>query len=224
MTQIVLFGIGKIAEVVFSFLADDPSVTVSGFTCDRAFRKADTFHGLPVAAFDEVETVFDPASHAMIVAIGYHDLNRLRAARCAEARAKGYRLASWVSPAAHVPSSCRIGENCLVMPGASLQPHASIGDDVFVWNNAVVGHHASVAAHGWIASNATLSSEVRMESFCFVGVNAAIGHNLSVGEANLIGAGAILTRDTPPSSVYIAAETPRFRLDSDRFMRIARLV
>ena len=224
MTKIVLFGIGKIADVVFSFLADDPRVSVAGFTCDRSYRTSETLYGLPVAAFDEVESIFDPSAHAMIIAIGYHDLNRIRAARCDEARAKGYRLTSWVSAAAHVPSSCRIGENCLVMPGAALQPHAAIGDDVFVWNNAVVGHHASVEPHCWIASNATISSDVTMKSFCFVGVNAAIGHNLTVGTANLIGAGCIITRDTPPSSVYIGAETPRYRLDSDRFMRIARMI
>ena len=40
----------------------------------------------------------------------------------------------------------------------------------------------------------------------------------------LIGAGAVITRSTQPKGVYIAGDTPRYRVDADRFMRIARMV
>jgi sugar O-acyltransferase (sialic acid O-acetyltransferase NeuD family) len=224
MTSLVIFGAGKIAEVVHDLLSADGQYAIAGFACDRDFITTPDKLGLPVVAFDEVEKRFPPAEHAMLVAIGYHDRNMVRAERCRLARQKGYRLASWVSPRAHVPKTCTIGENCLVMDGASLQPHARLGDDVFVWHGAVVGHHAAIGDHGWLASNCTVSSTATVEPHCFLGVNAAVGHGITIGARSILGAGAVITRSTAPDGVYIAPDTERFRLDSARFMKISRMV
>jgi sugar O-acyltransferase (sialic acid O-acetyltransferase NeuD family) len=224
MSRIVVFGAGKIAEVVHALLRDDPNHSIAAFTCDRDFITGREHQGLPVVPFEEVESAFPPASFAMLVAIGYQDINSLRAARCEQAREKGYRLMTWVSPRAHVPKGCIIGANCIVMDGASLQPQARLGDDVFVWNGAVVGHHATIGDHCWLASNCTISSTVVVEPYCFLGVNAAIGHGVTIGARSIIGAATVITRSTAPDGVYIARDTERFRLDSRRFVKIARIV
>lgn len=223
MTDIIVFGIGKIADVVVCLLEAQSGLTVRGFTCDRAFVTGQENHGRRVVPFDEIESAFPPATHRMLVAIGYHDLNRVRADRCRDAMAKGYDLVSWISPAAHVPASCSFGANCVVMPGAALQPYSRLGNGVFVWDNSVVGHHATIGDYCWLASNCTISSAGTLGARCFVGVNAAIGHNLDVGADSFISAGAVITRSAEPGGVYIAGDTPRYRLDSRRFMRIARM-
>jgi sugar O-acyltransferase (sialic acid O-acetyltransferase NeuD family) len=223
MTDIVIFGIGRISDVIVSLLAEQSELTIKGFTCDPEFLTSVESHGRRVIPFDKVAEEFSPRTHRILVAIGYHDLNRLREDRCREAMAKGYELVSWISPAAHVPASCAMGANCVVMPGAALQPYAQLGDDVFIWHNAVVGHHAMIGNHCWLASNCTISSSASLGERCFVGVNAAIGHNLTIGADSLIGAGAVITRSSEPSGVYIESDTPRYRLDSRRFMRIARM-
>jgi sugar O-acyltransferase (sialic acid O-acetyltransferase NeuD family) len=224
MTRILIFGAGKIAEVVHDLLSDDPHYSVAGFTCDRQFMTHNEKQGLPIVAFEEVENLFSPSAFAMIVAIGYQDINAVRADRCKQAREKGYRLESWISPRAHVPKNCVVGENCVVMDGASLQPKARLGDDVFIWNGAVVGHHATIGDHCWLASNCTISSTAIVEPFCFLGVNAAIGHGITIGASSIVGAGTVITHDTAPGGVYVVPDTPRLRLDSQRFMKISRIV
>jgi sugar O-acyltransferase (sialic acid O-acetyltransferase NeuD family) len=223
MTQIVIFGNGKIADVVHSSIGDSPEVSVAGFTCERAYIDRPRFHDLPVVPFEDVETAFPPARFAMLVAVGYQAVNSLRSERCEQARTKGYRLASWISPHAHAPKDCTVGANCFVMEGASLQPYCRLGDDVFVWSGAVVGHHASIGDHAWLASNCTVSSTARIGPHCFIGVNAAIGHGISIGARSIIGAGAIITHDTADDGVYVVPDTARFRLDSRRFGKITRL-
>ena len=224
MTQIVIFGAGKIADVMHTYLLGDPACSVAGFTCDPAFMTGSEFRGLPLVSFEDVKAVFPPASFTMLVAIGYQDLNRVRAERCRQARQKGYRLLSWVSPSAFVARGCTLGENCVVMEGAVLQPHAILGDDVFVWNGAVVGHHATIGDHCWLPSNCTISSAATVEPFCFLGVNAAIGHGVTIGPRSIIGAGTVITRSTAADGVYVAPDTERHRLSSDSFMKIARLI
>src|SRR5437588_6480588 len=116
--QVVIFGAGKIAEALHSYLVGDSNISVVGFTCDRAFATANEFRGIPLVPFDEVEISFPPATHAMLVAVGYQDLNDLRAKRCRQACEKGYRLISWLSPRAHVAHGCTVGTNTVVMDGA----------------------------------------------------------------------------------------------------------
>ncbi len=43
--------------------------------------------------FERVSELYPATDHDMIIAIGYHDLNRVRRARYTEAKAKGYRMA-----------------------------------------------------------------------------------------------------------------------------------
>ena len=224
MTKIVVFGAGKIADVVHASMAGDPKIEIAGFTCDPAFVTEKTKHGLPVVPFDAVERMFPSGDFAMFVAVGYHELNRLRAERCAAARAKGYRLVSWVSPRVSLDPSVTIGENCLVLEGASVQPFATLGDGVFVWSGAVVAHHANVGDYCWLASNSTVSSTTVLGPNCFLGVNVAIGHGLEIGARCIFGAGAVATRDTAPDGVYIAGDTERFRLDSAHFLKFAKLL
>lgn len=224
MRKIVLFGNGKIADVLHSLLDGDPQLSIAGFTCDRAFVTGDKLHDLPLVAFEDVETTFPPSDYEMFVAIGYQDMNALRAERCGLARAKGYRLASWISPRANVPKSCVVGANCVVMDAATVQPYARLGDGVFVWSGAVVGHHATIGDYCWLASNSTVAGTTTLGQSCFVGVNAAIGQGISVGERAMVGAATVITRNTEPNGVYISRDTERYRLDSDRFMKIARLI
>lgn len=223
MTSVVLFGIGKIADVVRAHVADEGGLEIRGFTCDKAYLTRETIDGLPVVPFEDVEAAFPPATHQMLVAIGYHDLNAVRESRCRAALAKGYRLASWVSPRANVTSSSVIGENCVVMPGAALQPYSRLGNGSFVWDNAVIGHHATIGEQCWIASNSTISSTAVLGDRCFVGVNVAIGHGITVGADTFFGAGVVLTHNAAEGGVYIQGDASRYRLDSRRFMRFARM-
>ena len=223
MTRIVIFGAGKIADVLHTYILGDSNLEIAGFTCDRAFMTGSKFRGLPLVAFEEVEAAFPPAAFSMFVAIGYQDLNRVRANRCEKAQAKGYRLISWVSPRALVAKGCTIGANCAVLEGATLQPHARLGNDVFVWNGAVVGHHATIGDHCWLPSNCTISSTVVIEPFCFLGVNSVIGHGITIGARSIIGAQAVITHSTAPDGVYALPDTERLRLGSGRFVKIARM-
>ena len=92
MKQIVLFGTGKIAEVLLYFLRNESDYEVVACTVHRTFLPGDTWQSLPVVAFDEVERLYPPATHAMFVALGYQELNALL---CASAVGPACRLRVW---------------------------------------------------------------------------------------------------------------------------------
>ena len=58
----------------------------------------------------------------MFVAVGYQDLNKFRARKYEEAKAKGYELISYVSSRASNFGGVEIGDNCFVLEFAAIQP------------------------------------------------------------------------------------------------------
>lgn len=224
--RIVIFGIGKIADVAFQHMKRDNSHEVVGFTCDRQWlpdAEASTFHDLPVYPFEDLESRYPPDQFALFIAVGYHELNAVRAEKYFQAKNRGYELTSYVSRRADVGPWLQIGDNCLILDGVGIQPGVAIGSNVSIWNNTLIGHHSKVDDHCWLAANATLGGCVHLGANSFVGLNATIGGEVDVGERCFIGGGANVMRSAPPKSVYVASSTEKFRLDSDAFIRMTRM-
>jgi sugar O-acyltransferase (sialic acid O-acetyltransferase NeuD family) len=222
MKPIVLFGTGKIAEVLLYFFRHHSDYDVVAATANRSFLSADTWHGLPTVAFEHVEELYPPEKHAMFVALGYHDLNSLRARICGEAKRKGFRLISYVHPESGLPSDCEYGENCFIMNNVLVHPCVRLGDDVFVWSGALIGHHSTIGDHSWLTSGANISGAVTVGRNCFFAVNATVAHNVVVGDECFIGANALVTKCTEKGQVFLAESTKAFRLNSRQFLRMSK--
>jgi acetyltransferase-like isoleucine patch superfamily enzyme len=147
----------------------------------------------------------------------------LRARKFAEAKAKGYRLASYVSPRADVGPWFQAGENCLILDGVGIQPGARIGHNVSIWNNTLIGHHSVIADDVWIAAGATIGGMVEVGRASFIGLNATLGGEAKLGAESFVGAAALVLKSGPDKSVFVQAATERFRLDSSQFLRMTRM-
>jgi carbonic anhydrase/acetyltransferase-like protein (isoleucine patch superfamily) len=80
-----------------------------------------------------------------------------------------------------------------------------------------------VEDHCYIAGQVVISGAAVVEPYCFLGINSSIGHEIRVGQESFIGAGALVTKNVAPKSVYIVPDTPKFRLDSDMFLRLTKM-
>jgi sugar O-acyltransferase (sialic acid O-acetyltransferase NeuD family) len=228
MKKIVLFGLGMMGDIVYQHISRDAAYDVVAFTIDSKWLEAGGTSlakpaNLPVIAFEEIEKHYPPDRYAMFVAMGYHDLNRVRAEKCAEAKAKGYELVSYVSSRAHCGPWLDIGENCLVLDGAGIQPGTAIGNNVWLWNNCLVGHHASVGDHCWIAAGTTIGGKASIEERCFFGLGATVGGDIRIGADSFVGAGTLVTKEAAANSVFVQRDTDLYRLDSRSFLRITKL-
>ena len=223
MAKVVIFGAGKIADEAYFYLKNDSPHEIVAFTVDGQYLTDAEKLGLPVVPFENVENKYPPAEFQMFVAVGYQDLNRFRAQKYNEAKQKGYRLASYVSSRASNVGEVEVGDNCFVLEFAVIQPGATVGSNVFIWSGNHVGHHASVGDHCYIAGNVVISGSTKVEPYCFIGVSAILGHEITIGRESFIGAGSLITKNVEPKSVYITGDTPKFRLDSDSFLRLTKM-
>ncbi|VTU17374.1 UDP-4-amino-4, 6-dideoxy-N-acetyl-alpha-D-glucosamine N-acetyltransferase [Variovorax sp. PBL-H6] len=218
--RLVIFGTGDIAELAHYYFSSESDFEVAAFTVDAAFVTAPTFCGLPVIPFEDVLDRYSPADFEMFVALSYSRLNATRKEKYLAAKAKGYRLASFVSPAATVRNDGQIGENCFIFEDNTIQPFVRIGNNVTLWSGNHIGHHSTIKDHCFLASHVVVSGGVEIGEQCFIGVNATLRDHIKIGERCVIGAGALLLADAEAEGVYIGPATERSRVPSTRLRGI----
>ena len=224
MAKIIVFGTGKVADVLYHHIIASKQHEIVAFTADAEHVSvAASFHNLPVVPFDRVTESFPPERFQMLVAIGYHDLNALRASRYERAKAKGYTMASYISERACVGDWLVAGDNCVILDGATVEPGVRLGNNVVLWSNVLIGHHTTLADHVWIAANSTFGGSAFLGERSFVGLGVTVGHEVEIGEQSFLGSGAIVTKCADAKSVFIEKNTELFRLNSDMYMKISKL-
>jgi sugar O-acyltransferase (sialic acid O-acetyltransferase NeuD family) len=223
MSKLILFGEGDYAEQAYYYFTNDSEHEIVAFTADEAYISKKELFGLKVIPFEEIETQYPADDYKIFVAIGYQNLNKLRASKYEAAKAKGYELASYISSKVCNYGEVEFGDNCFILDNAVIQPCSKIGNNVFIWSGNHIGHHSSVGDHCYIAGQVVISGNASVGAYCFLGVNATISHEITVGRECLIGAGTLITKNAPDKSVFIAPDTQKYKLDSESFMKFTKL-
>lgn len=223
MSKIVIFGIGRGANVATRYFRDDSPHEIVAYTVDDAYADRKEFMGRPVIPFSRVEKEIPPEESRMFVLLGFQRMNALRAEKFAQAKQKGYSLASYISSRIVGWEKPKFGENCFVLEGNVFNYDVTIGDDVVMWSGNHVGDLSIIEDHVFVSSHVVLSGEVTIGANSFLGVNATISNYVRVGASCYIGANTLIAQDTTPGSVYITKGTPRLeQIDSLRFLQVIK--
>ena len=220
MKRLVIFGIGSIAEVAHYLFSEDSDYSVAAFTVDEEYRDRDTHLGLPVVPFERIEESYSPDHFSLFVAMGYAKVNMLRTNKIAEARSKGFNLASYISSRAWVWRGYEARANTMIMEHNTIQPYVTIGENCTLWSGNHIGHHTQIANNVFIASHAVISGSVNIGDNCFICVNATLRDNITIGAECVIGAGTLLVNDAPPKSVFRSMGTEPSKVPSDRLRSV----
>ncbi len=202
MAQVIIFGVLDTAELAHFYLTHDSEHEVVAFTVNREYISEPSFHGLPVVAFEEVETIFSPDDYHFFAPMTGRNMNRNRERVYLEAKAKGYRFISYISSKATLFGN-QIGENCFILEDNTIQPFTTIGNNVVLWSGNHIGHHGQIKDHVFFTSHVVMSGHCVIESYCFFGVNSTIRDYLHVAEGTLLGMASALYKNSDPWGVYI---------------------
>lgn len=185
--KLIIFGDSAFAEIAYEYFTYDSEYEVVAFTVTEDFLQKDNLFGLPVIAFEKIQTIYSPHEYEMYVALTYNNLNRTRAHFYDNAKEKGYRLANYISSKAFVWRNVEIGDNVFVFEDNTIQPFVKIGSNNVFWSGNHIGHHSTIGSHNFISSHVVISGFCKVGNHNFMGVNTTIGNNLSIGDDCLLG-------------------------------------
>jgi sugar O-acyltransferase (sialic acid O-acetyltransferase NeuD family) len=159
----------------------------------------------------------------MFVALGFQQMNALRAEKYLDAKGKGYRFISYVHSRRSWSEPVAIGENCFILDNQIFNLDVSIGNNVTIWSGNHVGDRSAVGDHVWISSHVTLSGDVTIGDYCFLGVNSCVSNNVTLGARTFVGANALIAKDTEEGSVFVAPAAKQIAMRSDKFLSMLHL-
>jgi sugar O-acyltransferase (sialic acid O-acetyltransferase NeuD family) len=203
MAKIIIFGVLDTAELAHFYLTHDSEHEVVAFTVNREYLNDTSFKGLPVVAFEDVQTLFPPSDYHFFAPMTGRTMNRNREKVYNEAKAKGYRFISYVSSKATTFGN-QIGENCFILEDNTIQPFTTIGNNVVLWSGNHIGHHGRIDDHVFFTSHVVMSGHCHIQSHCFFGVNSTIRDYLTLAQGTLLSMASALTKSTTePWGVYV---------------------
>jgi len=214
MKKIVIFGTKDFAELAHFYISADGIDQVCAFTMDKDYIEQNEFKGLPVVPFEELETLYPPQDYYIFVPMSYSSLNESRKRKYYEAKAKGYRFYSYISPKATYYGT-PVGENCFIFENNVIQPFTKIGNNVILWSGNHIGHHSTIEDHVFVSSHVVISGHVTIGEGSFLGVNSTINNGISIGKYNVLSSGALIHKTTEDYSVYKAARAEKAAFKSN---------
>lgn len=221
MSKVVIFGNSDWADLAHVYLTHDSPHEVVAFTVDRDYMQETEHRDLPVVPFEDLVKEYPQEEYLLFIPISFKKMNQLRTAKYQQAKEWGYRFISYVSSKATTWPGFSCGDNCFIFEDNTIQPFVKIGSNVVMWSGNHIGHHSVVKDHVTITSHVVVSGRCTIESFCFLGVNATIRDETVVAKGTLVGAGAVILRDTKEWEVYKAMPTGPAAIRSDQLRSIS---
>jgi len=215
MAQVILFGIKDLAELAYYYLQTDSEHEVVGFSVHRSFLPRDNiFRGLPVIAFEEIETVFPPDSFYFFAPMTHKGMNKNREKIYHDIKTKGYNFINYVSSKATIFDNLSIGDNNFILEDNTIQPFVTIGSNTVLWSGNHIGHHSRIENNVFITSHVVISGNCIIGQNSFIGVNSAIKECTIIGEATFIAMSTSITQNTEPYSVYTGNPAKKIEMSS----------
>ena len=218
--KLFIFGAGNFAEMAHYLFTTDSSYEVAGFTVDSQFLDRDTFKGLPVIAYEEFKVRAGREEVEVFVALGVAKINTVRALKVEQVTADGFTPVSFVSSHARVPPDLVIRPNTMIMDQVNIHPQVQIGANTVLWSNTRIALKVRIGSHAWITS-AVIGDSSSIGDYTFVGINATIAPFVQVGSHNLIGAAAVILRDTKDYEVYRGQRSVASKVSSLRIRNMS---
>lgn len=203
MAKVIIFGVLDTAELAHYYLENDSEHEVVAFSVNREYITEQSFRGLPLVAFEDVETVFPPSEYSFFAPMTGRNMNRNREAIYNQVKAKGYQFISYISSYATILDRKVIGENCFILEDNTIQPFTTIGNNVVMWSGNHIGHHGQIKDHVFFTSHVVMSGHCVIESYSFFGVNSTIRDYMTIAQGTLVGMASAITKDTEEWGIYV---------------------
>ncbi|MCF0059675.1 acetyltransferase [Dyadobacter sp. CY356] len=203
MAKVIIFGVLDTAELAHYYLEHDSEHEVVAFSVNREYIQEESFRGLPLVAFEDVETIFPPAEFSFFAPMTGRNMNRNREAVYNQIKAKGYQLISYISSHATILDRNVIGDNCFILEDNTIQPFTTVGNNVVMWSGNHIGHHGQIKDHVFFTSHVVMSGHCVIESYSFFGVNSTIRDYTNIAQGTLVGMASAITKETEEWGIYI---------------------
>jgi len=222
MKPVIVFGTTVIAKMLFYDSTDNSDFQIAAFSADAEYVSGESFLGIPLVAFDQVEHFYPPNDYDMIAAVAGSSDMRGHASYYLRAKEEGYTIRNYISPRAFVTPGTKLGENSLVFPFVYIGPEAEIAENVIIRQNAYLGHNIEVGAHSFIGVGCQIGGGCKVGPFSYLAIGSTVSDHVVLGRETLVGAGSVVIHDTAAFTTVVGNPARVIGTHEEEGIRIKR--
>lgn len=200
MKNLIIVGLSKTANHVYSFVKYHKLFNVIGFAVNEEYKDLDVFCGLPVYGLESLRNK-DLGEYSLFLALLWNHLNGDRQRLYDYCKGEGFKMANLISPLAVLRSPI-VGDNCWIHDFVVVQNNSTIGSDVAIMGGTLIGANTFIGSHCFFGAQSVLGGGSTIGERSFVGIKATIFDDTSIGKKCIIGACAAVKRNMPDFSKY----------------------
>lgn len=195
MKEIVIFGTGGHAKVIYDILLKQNKYKVVGFVSQN--ENLNDFLTLPHYKQSQLATL---NVNAGVVAIGDNHVRSEVVALIQKTKAS-FEFVTAVHPSAQLAHGVKIGAGSVVMANVCINSDSQIGEHCILNTASSVDHDCVMGSFSSIAPKAVTGGNVSIGQFSAVSIAAVVKHGIKIGQHAVIGAAAVVLKDVPDFKV-----------------------
>lgn len=208
MRDVYIVGAGTYGEAMCE-LAEVLGYKVRGFYDEDEKKIGEFVMGIEVIGKFSGLIDVEIQNKQFIVAIGS---NSVRYDIMVKINHLGGKTPTLIHPSAVISPSADIGNGVYIQANAYIWTKVKVDDFCIISPNVVIAHHSSVGKACLISTLSGVGASIKIGNKVFVGMGSTIVTGLSIiGENTIIGAGAVVLKNTDKDSVYAGVPAKRIR-------------
>ena len=204
--DLVIFGVGQIAQIAQFYFDNDSKYKVAFFVADKEFIKDSCINKIPVIEYEQFKKEQKTNETNIFVAVAYSLLNKTRESIVSRVYNDGFNVKSYISTKSQINGEVK-GLNNFILENNTIQPYSKIGSNNFIWSGNHIGHHTIIGDNNFISSHVIISGAVSIGSNNFLGVNSTVVDNITIGNKCIVGGGALVDKSLKDEAVMSASKS-----------------
>lgn len=202
MYRLLIIGAGGHGEVVADIITEMASagtdIELVGFLDDgTANHDAPTPGAEVLGRVDEIGKI---GHTCFTVAIGD---NRTRRRIFSSLMKRGETPFSPIHPSSTISRTATIGAGVQICAGVVVNAGTVVNNNVILNTSSSIDHHNRIGAHTHVGPGARSGGDVLIGEGALIGMNATIMPKRAIGDFATVGAGAVVSTDTPARTTVV---------------------
>lgn len=217
MKRFVVCGTGDFSDIVSDLIQRILGNMVVAYALDQEYYTPGLrYDDKDVILLDDIERFFPPDSCDAAIGLIGNDRFECRERIFKRLKSSGYKMENLIHSSS-VISSQNIGCGNIILENCVIGYNARLGNGNIMWPLSAVNHHSTVGSFNNISPGVSSSGGVIIGSHCFLGNNSTYKNKVHVADYTLVGAGAYISQNTEPESVYVPERSIRLDKSSAGF-------
>ena len=154
---------------------------------------------------------FISKGYSFLVTVGQIKSAEIRKKIFERLRAGHAKIATVISPKAHVSKYAMIGTGTIVMHGVTINAGAIIGVNCILNTGCNIEHDAETGNNCHVSTHAVVNGDCKVGDDVFIGSNSVLVQAVRVSTGVTIGAGAVVSKNISEQGIYGGAPAKKIK-------------